>query len=370
MGSEWSIRTYRKGDEQGILELTEAVHGFVPDKVAWMKWWQWLYKHCPTGEAIIWIVESDGKIIGHRAAIPMAFKVNDNRIASTLGVEAMVHPDYQGMGIFTALAREMLDQMARTDIAFSIGFPNDRSYTLSINQLGFIEPCPLKIMILPLNLENILGRFITFKFLAKIVSKIAKPFFNLIFRTKKSPRIENLLIKEVSLFDDRFDDFWDRISADYGIIGMRNKEYLNWRYVNTPDTKYTIYVAEQNNKILGYTVLRYGQTRNVVSGYIFDLVAQKAQQDVIHCLINRAVEYFKQQNVDLVLNFMIGPEEYYSLYRKNGFFSPSFLSRKWRFLLRIINPRAPATEQYLKDGNNWFIQIGDADEDLSEIRHP
>ena len=369
MAQEWFIREYREGDERGILELTEVVHGLVPDKAAWMKWWKWLYKQCPAGDAIIGIAESNGRIIGHRAIVPMAFKVKDNIITSALTVEIMVHPDYQGKGIYTALANEMLDQVDKTDIILSIGFPNERSYPIGTQKLGFFAPTPLKIMILPLNLENIISRFITMKLLVKIGSIIGKPFFNLIFRARKSPRIENLLIKEVLSFDDRFDEFWNRISADYEIIGVRNKEYLNWRYVNTPDIKYTIHVAEKNEQVVGYIVLRYGRTGNIVSGYIFDLVVLKAQQDVIQCLINSAVEYFRQQKVDLVLNFMLGPKEYYSQYRKSRFISPGFLSKKWKFIIKINTPKLPVPEQYLIDGNNWFVQIGDADEDLSNIRH-
>jgi hypothetical protein len=37
---------------------------------------------------------------------------------------------------------------------------------------------------------------------------------------------------------------------------VRDKEYLNWRYVDVPDVDYTIYLAEEGEEICGYIVLR------------------------------------------------------------------------------------------------------------------
>ena len=57
----WSIRAYKKGDEDDIFELTKAVHPEQEyDWKKWMRWWRWMYIDNPAGDSRIWVADHDG----------------------------------------------------------------------------------------------------------------------------------------------------------------------------------------------------------------------------------------------------------------------------------------------------------------------
>lgn len=75
MEKAWSVREYREGDEKGILQLTEAIYGEVPDKEQWMRWWNWRFRDGPSGAPVIWLAESNGKLVGQYLVTSVKMKV-------------------------------------------------------------------------------------------------------------------------------------------------------------------------------------------------------------------------------------------------------------------------------------------------------
>jgi len=152
---------------------------------------------------------------------------------------------------------------------------------------------------------------------------------------------------------------WEKVSDDYEIMVIRDKEYLNWRYVNTPDLSYTTYLAEKERQILGYIILRCKELRGLVFGYIFDLLFPLDRQDIAQHLILRAVEHFKQEKADLIVYHMVGPKVYRKSFGRSGFIFSRFISRRFRFIARINTPNI--SETFVRNPRHWFIQIGDSD---------
>jgi hypothetical protein len=142
---------------------------------------------------------------------------------------------------------------------------------------------------------------------------------------------------------------------------VRDKEYLNWRYCDVPDVDYTIYLAEKNKEICGYIVLRsvkVPEVRGLLLGCIFDILALPDQDDVIHCLISRAIEYFEKEKVDAIGCKMIVNKRFQKVFRKHGFIYSSFI--KYGHFC-VYSTHQKISETYLKDMSSWFIQLGDSD---------
>ena len=115
MERAWTAREYREGDEEGILELHEAIYGKVKDKEKWMRWWNWRYRNGPAGASIIWIAEADGKLAGQYAITCVKMKVGRKLIAGSQSENTMTHPDYQRQGIFETLARRVYGEAEKRD---------------------------------------------------------------------------------------------------------------------------------------------------------------------------------------------------------------------------------------------------------------
>jgi GNAT superfamily N-acetyltransferase len=368
MERKWSARAYKKGDENGIFELMKVVPEHPEkglEKEKWMRWWNWMYMDNPAGDSRIWVADHEGKIVGSRSVILVKMKIAGETVIASENTDLMTHPDYRRQGIFSTLERKSFDQLEDCGVCITYSFPGSMSYPGYIKSGKFFDMYALQTMIKPLNLENTLKRRIKNKFLLKICTVIGYLFINIFYRAKKPPEVDGLTITKISSFDDRINDFWKKISNDYEIIVVRDKEYLNWRYVDVPDVNYTIYLAEENEEICGYVVL--GCTKqDQLSGHIIDIIAPLDRPEVIHFLLSKAVEYFEEEGVNIIFCEMIADKMFYKIFKKNGFLPIHFIGlvfkrfRLWsKHIVRINSPKM--SKAYLKNPKNWFVQLGDSD---------
>ena len=360
MERKWAIRAYREEDESKILELRKAVYpaeGYNLEQL--MRWWNWKYRDNPAGAPTIWFAESAGKLAGQYAITRVKMKIGNEVIIGSQSVDTMTHPDYRHQGIFETLASKTYEEAGEKGIHVVYGFPNEYSYPGFIRKLGWFDVCALHTMIKPLNLENILRKYITKRVLLKICTASINLIVKALHRSENGPKVDGLTITKISSFDERINDLWEKVSNDYKIIVVRDKEYLNWRYVDIPNVDYAIYLAEKEGQILGYTVLKCEKQQGLIFGRIFDLVVPLGQESIAHSLILKAIDFFKEEKADLVLHRMIGDEAYCKTLRKSGFIYSRFVSRRARFIARPTTPKI--SEIFLRDPRHWFVQAGDSD---------
>ena len=359
MEKRWTIRAYEKGDENGIFELMKAVYLEKKyDQEKWMRWWKWMYMDNPAGDLRIWVADHDGKIVGSRSTILVKMKIVGETVMASQNTGLMTHPDYRRQGIFSALEKKSFNQLKEEGIPITYSFPSNMSYPGYMKSREFFDTRALRTIINPLNLENLLKRRIKNKFLLKIYTVIGYLFINIFYRAKKPPEVDGLTITKILSFDDRINDFWKNISNDHEIIVVRDKEYLNWRYVDVPNADYTIYLAEEDGEICGYIVLGCMKEQDQLSGHIIDIITPLDRTEIIHSLLSKAVKHFKEEKVDVIFCKMVADKILYKIFRKNGFISSRFIIKS-RFIVRINSPKI--SEAYLKDKKNWFIQLGDSD---------
>ena len=246
--------------------------------------------------------------------------------------------------------------MKRKGLYLIFGFPNQQAYPIHM-KYGWLDICAFQLMIKPLDLRRILGKYVIHnKFLLEIFAMIGNLIIKMLFRTKNSPKVSGLTITKILCFDNRIDDFWKKVSDDYNIIVVRDKKYLNWRYFDAPNKHYMVYIAEKEGEICGYMVLGCKMKDDMTFGYIFDIIAPMDREDIIQCLILKAVDCFKKEKVVAIFAKMVANGVYRKSFLKNGF-APHF-KYKGRFI--IYNPTTIVPEKILKNPKNWFIQLGDS----------
>ena len=352
----WSLRAYESGDEEAIFELDSAVRGETKDKERWLRRWHWKYKQNPAGNPVIWVARSDDKLVAQYAIIPVRMKIGEEIITGSQSVDTMTHPDYRDKGIFITLSTQVFDEAGKQGIDVVYGFPNKMT---SWHQKCWLEVGAHSTMIKPLNLRNILSQYITNRLLLKIGAASINFIIKTFYRAGNAPEVNGLTITRISSFDERINGLWEKVSKDYEIMVARDKEYLNWRYVAIPDIDYTIYVAEREGQILGYTVLRCQEQMGLASGRIFELVVPSGHEEIARALILKAMEFFNEKKADLILYRMIADKTIGKIFRKSGFISLWFIGNKLRFVARTNTPRI--SESFLRERSHWFIQTGDSD---------
>jgi len=360
MGLSWHLRKYRDGDEQAIVELLNIAFG------RWhnLEYWKWRYKKNPAGSPIIWLAEHDSKIIGHCAVIPIRMKVGNTYITGSFNRNAATHPEYQGKGVFSSIINRCYQDAAEKDIPLTYGFANINLGPTYKRYEWRGHICFLVYVTKVLDWEPRLSRYIHNKFLARAAACVLGKI--------RRPRSTNgsLIIERISRFDERINRFWEGISKHFKIIVKRDQKYLNWRYADYPENKYTIYTAVKDHRILGYCVLSEEQHENMRYGIIVDILGFQDYYNAVGYLIQRAVECFKEHDVDEVVCMLSEKHPYTSIFRKAGFITP--LRRK-RALHAAINLRGSSIDEkaayeqaltlsqssFLKEKRNWFMMSGD-----------
>ena len=176
-------------------------------------------------------------------------------------------------------------------------------------------------------------------------------FYSLLFGLKRGKGTEGVEIEKVGLLDDQFDGFWQKAFSLYPIMGIRNRNYLAWRYLQHPTRNYAIYRAKKGGEMKGYIVLRKVELLNFNSTVIVDLLA--LDDSALLALVEKGIQHSHQEGADL-LGFMVPKIHlYYKILRRIG-----FLPSSKTFLLMIYSHEKG---KRLYDPSAWYVNWGDTD---------
>lgn len=104
---------------------------------------RWLYRSNPDGEVVGFDAFEGDRLAGHYACIPVALEVFGKPVRGLLSLNTATHPDFQGRGLFTALASRTYELGAERGFEAVYGIANANSTPGFIRKLGFSLISPL-----------------------------------------------------------------------------------------------------------------------------------------------------------------------------------------------------------------------------------
>ncbi len=211
----------------------------------------------------------------------------------------------------------------------------------------------------PIKPDNIVTRYLRRgNILTGLTLSIAGGIIRLIDRSKNYQ--VHTQVREVRDIDERFDVLWQQASSHHKIMMVRDRAYLDWRYIKKPNADYTIYVSENRGQLLGYIVLRVIQNNGLTVGWIVDILTNSKDSPAGMDLIGKAIQYFRMVDTDIIWCAM-PPKAYLApVLRKFGFLMISKLRRgKERINCRTFTTKYP--DSFLHNPNNWYLTRGDSD---------
>lgn len=319
------IRAYQTNDEQAILDLDRRV---LPSD--WnprtLDNWRWKFSgDNPAGQAFIWLAEREEEIIAHFAAVPMPLSVFGEVMRGSHTIGALVDERYQNRGLLKLVADKLWEDLSRHDVPLTWGFPNSRAYTLHKLYLGYKD----------------LIHFDTWTLTRPTVKEERQaPFF-----------------RPVKDFDEGFDRLWRDCFKDYGILVVRDKKHLNWRYARRPDWTYFTFACYQDDTLLGYVVLKLFKDGQILKGHIIDIFAPAKDEHTFSRLIEGSLIFFARNAVDHVTLWIWGSERIESLLSKKGFLKTD----EKRPLVLRFNSELKNQDRIL-DSSHWYFTMGDSTE--------
>jgi GNAT superfamily N-acetyltransferase len=116
-----------------IRELYRAVRG--NNRPEEFDRWRWY--GAPDGACPIAIALDGTTIAGFYTLWPVRLRIGDRSVLGGQSMDTMIHPDYQGRGIFTTLAKACYEIAATRGFQVLYGFPNALSYPGFVRRLDW-----------------------------------------------------------------------------------------------------------------------------------------------------------------------------------------------------------------------------------------
>lgn len=349
--SVWQVRDGNKKDLKGILSLRKIVFGEMEQDKLDERFWRWEFEEGPEGKAFIYIVEDENRVIGHFADVPRRFSFQGEAVLGTLSLDLMVHPDYWRRGIFTAMGRYGAQRVKQADGLFMTAFPIRQETILGFKKIGWKEVVKLPVLVYPIRFSGIVNRYLHFLPLSVFIGGVARFFYTFLFKARRRNESKQIEIEEIVQLDDQFESFWRQALSLRLIMGIRDRNYLTWRYFQHPTRNYTIYRAKKSGEMMGYIVLRKVELLNFNSAVIVDLLA--LDEVTLTALVEKGIHHSRQEGADL-LGFMVPKVHlYYKILRGMGFL-PS--PKTFLFMIYPLSGR----EIFLSP-EKWYVNWGDSD---------
>ena len=352
---EWHIRKMESRDENAFLKFMDKLIR----PYSFPSHYQWLYKENPHGKALTWLVihHESGNIIGATSTFPRKVWLRDKITLGCCGGDALVDPTFRRRGIATELHRVSRDESAEAGIRFQYGLPNEENAGAHL-KVGTHFPGNFQTMGILLRIEpvinelNLGGIFPAWllRFGSKILQLYIKP--NL---SKSMDLDKNISI--VSEFDSRFAKLIETETPTFNICGVRDNQFLTWRYFKNPHRVHTILSYEEQGILHGFAVLEFCNSRC----YLFDFFVKREDE---------LVENF----VNAIIRFVISKGSHVLTWTANptGPYIKNFLHCKFRSLRRmrkgtshplsVLVPNDDKDLGYLTKLGNWYLTEGDFDQ--------
>ena len=316
--------------------------------------WKWQYEDLPTSKSHIFIAKKDSEIIGYYHIPTYEIKINNESFKIGHIQSVAILNAYRGKGIFKELA-DFANKEVDNHLDIIYTFPNKKSiHTFTeYNQFKLIAPLP--VYLLPLDISQLLAsRYKIPKILESMFS-----IFNLAFQILKKKLNQDEKLIELFEIDQQVEDFFIEFGNKSTFRLLRNKQYLKWRYLDSPKGEHKIVCLKHKNLIKAITVIKKEEIFSSTGLVIMDIAYEnkKYLQKLITNLPNK--DLFNTNNSETFI-FASGLDKNIKSLKNCGFIPipQKAVPRQLNLLARWTNSSINKT---LTDRSSWLITLGDWD---------
>jgi len=273
MPLEFKIRLINKHNEiEAFRELFERVFNTKMTRNLWE--WKYLENPMMPNQPLIYIAEHEKKMVGARSLLPTRMKF-ENKILNAIQLcDTMVHPNYRRMGLFRKMNRCAIEDARKRGFSLFYGFPTQMLGKIykTRKSLGWQLVSKKTPSIKIFSPKKVASSQISNKVLGKIAGMALRFLSPYKSKLPSMTPEKSYDITEEKLITEEFQKVWKNFSSNFKICTVRNKEYMEWRFVKHPENDYRFFIARKNKEPFGYFVTGIAENRNLVEGRIIDYI--------------------------------------------------------------------------------------------------
>jgi hypothetical protein len=310
--------------------------------------WRWLESHPLADRMHRWVVDAEGEIVGHLAALPQYYRINGQRVVAHTPADYMVLPKY-GFHAITLMRRffRVCDNCVTCDVEPAVIGVETR---LGAEEAGRLQTAA--------KVRNVAGVPI---FPTSIPVPITR-LFNWGLQTldralTATILVDHLRVEVLEGFDETFDELFESIAAAMPCALEKDSAFLRWRYgSSSPQSPVTILGVREGETLLGYAVLKLNGGGD--TGYVFDLTTRPGRRDVARALLRGIVHHLRRLRVYSVRYRLVQSP---CSPRSSDLWRLGFFLRRNRRSSLLVKFADSALHETAKDISRWSYSYGDAE---------
>lgn len=320
-------------------------------------YWDWQYKQLPTGKSYVYAAWDGNKIIGYYHIPVYRCMVNGQEQLIGNIQDVAVNPNYRGGGLFRKLAEFANEDIDKTEVDLIYTFPNDKSIRtfLKYNSFGLVTSVPTYLR--PVNSGEILRSKLNLLGLEKLIGFCVDGAINLISKNIKLP---NAQIEKINEITTEVETVFREYASSFPIHLVRDKEWLDWRYLRSVRGKHHILGVRENGELTAILVLKVDEMLGNPALLIMDLAYLEGKENALLFLLNGVRKNPELTGFRFNLLFVSAIAPILPDLSNIG-----FVKIPEKVNPRILNLLARSTgklsEEPLLQKNNWLLTLGDWD---------
>ncbi len=356
MAKGWRLRRFNYSDIPRITEFRRSFPASRLVKVEEPEYHKWKCCDNPAEPGYIWLAEDGDRIVATASMTPKKMKILGGTILAAETGDTFTLAEHQGKGIFTSLVKSTTSEALKKGIDFIYGFPNTNSLPGYINKLGYGQITSPRLYYLgrPLNMKKILSQKLKSSLVARILSPLLEIISRVIFKLATiGVNKSNLAVSQVSSFPEDVEKLWERVGADYDVILVRDKKYLEWRYVSAPNRYLILIARSKEGEVSGYMIARISDMEDRRVGFMVDFLTLENNRRVFNRLVVALLEVFRSNKVDIISTWAVKGNFYYKNLVRLGFLP-------WT-KIPLICYKSQLGNKILNKAYKWHFTMGDSD---------
>jgi hypothetical protein len=174
----------------------------------------------------------------------------------------------------------------------------------------------------------------------------------------KDSRGRNLEVDELNVFDESFDELFEKVAAVVPCVPEKDSAFLRWRYgPGSPQHPVKVLGVRNGRGLLGYAVLKIFHTGE--DGFILDLMTLPGYREVARALLRESVRYFRSEGAHIIRYRFLGPLP--TLPSPGDLKRLGFFYRRGRSNWLLVRFTDKGLHEVGSGPGNWSYTLGDGE---------
>ncbi|MFY9399714.1 MAG: GNAT family N-acetyltransferase [Desulfomonilia bacterium] len=296
------------------------------------------------------VLEKEGRVVAYEGLMPFELSIRGAAVHALVYHDTMVDPALRGRGVGSAFVSSHLKRYPVFSLAVWMNAPNARVF----EKCGWrpVEGIPTYARLY--TLRGLLpARF-------SLAERPAGAGLALLYGLERLVRGNpghRLAVYPVERFDDRADALFEGVKGSFCIIAHRGEKVLNWKFTDTPWSRFGRLVCTKGDEMLGYLVFK---TRDAARGRriatIYDFLCSPWRMDVFRALMYRAMDEIEKTGPD-TLEVLCTDERFIRVLKGMGFVR----ARLNPGALKYAHEGPAGLPEGAAGAGGWFYTFGDGD---------